>query len=157
MLFLCLIFLYDLKFYIFRKEAIALVKLISGDGKIIINNKDFTIYFQNNPKLVQIVLSPFVLLGLNGKFDVSDDLKEKVQKKTEKSLPSDKTPRSETKQSKSEEKSEDKPTKSEEKTSKTEEKTVSQTEKVSKKEDDDETKERKKAKRSKSKNTRNAI
>lgn len=32
-----------------RKCSVALVKLIRGDGTIIVNEKDLTEYFQNNP------------------------------------------------------------------------------------------------------------
>lgn len=42
-----------------------------GNGNIMINGKNFLSFFQDNPKLIQIVQSPLVCLGLTTNFDVS--------------------------------------------------------------------------------------
>ena len=52
-----------------RKKAIARVRLIPGDGKIVINGRDIDNYF-GLETLKLIVRSPLVLLGLEGKYDV---------------------------------------------------------------------------------------
>nr|YP_010700303.1 ribosomal protein S9 [Euglena undulata]WCH63447.1 ribosomal protein S9 [Euglena undulata] len=46
----------------FRKSSIATVKLVPGVGSILVNDKDFVSYMQNNPSLI--------LLGLERKYDV---------------------------------------------------------------------------------------
>jgi small subunit ribosomal protein S9 len=52
-----------------RKCAIARVWLKPGEGKITINGKDFKGYL-GRPVLEILVMSPFVALGLEGKYDV---------------------------------------------------------------------------------------
>ena len=52
-----------------RKKAIARVRLIPGEGKIVINGRDIDNYF-GLETLKLIVRSPLVLLGLEGKYDV---------------------------------------------------------------------------------------
>lgn len=52
-----------------RKSAVARVWLKPGEGKIIINGKDFKGYL-GRPVLEILVQSPLVALGLEGKYDV---------------------------------------------------------------------------------------
>ena len=52
-----------------RKKAVARVRLVAGDGKIVINKRDIDSYF-GLETLKLIVRSPLVLLGLEGKYDV---------------------------------------------------------------------------------------
>ena len=52
-----------------RKKAIARVRLVPGDGKVVINGRDIDNYF-GLETLKLIVRSPLVLLGLEGKYDV---------------------------------------------------------------------------------------
>lgn len=51
-----------------RKEATAQVRLFSGKGGIVVNNKDFKKYFPTF-ELQQIVESPFLLVGQRDKCD----------------------------------------------------------------------------------------
>ena len=51
------------------KKAIARVRLVPGDGKVVINGRDIDNYF-GLETLKLIVRSPLVLLGLEGKYDV---------------------------------------------------------------------------------------
>lgn len=52
-----------------RKKAVARVKLIPGDGKIIINGRSIDDYF-GLETLKVIVRQPLVLTGTEGKYDV---------------------------------------------------------------------------------------
>jgi small subunit ribosomal protein S9 len=52
-----------------RKEAIARVRLVPGTGKWTINGRDLDDYFPNKLHQ-QLVHSPFVLLDIDGRFDV---------------------------------------------------------------------------------------
>jgi small subunit ribosomal protein S9 len=52
-----------------RKSAVARVWLKPGEGKIVINGKDFKSYL-GRPVLEILVMSPLVALGLEGKYDV---------------------------------------------------------------------------------------
>lgn len=53
-----------------RKEACARVRLVPGNGKIVINNRDFFIYFGRRAKRFEpFVFAPFYLTGTIGKFD----------------------------------------------------------------------------------------
>ncbi|MFC5749136.1 30S ribosomal protein S9 [Actinomadura rugatobispora] len=52
-----------------RKEAIARVRIVPGEGKWTINGRSLDQYFPNKVHQ-QIVNEPFVLLGLEGQFDV---------------------------------------------------------------------------------------
>ena len=52
-----------------RKCAIARVWVSPGEGKFLINNRDATEYL-GRPVLDILVNSPFVALGLEGKYDV---------------------------------------------------------------------------------------
>jgi small subunit ribosomal protein S9 len=52
-----------------RKSAIARVYLSQGTGNVTVNDKDYKVYFPTGT-LQYIVLQPFGVLSLNGKFDV---------------------------------------------------------------------------------------
>jgi small subunit ribosomal protein S9 len=52
-----------------RKEAIARVRIVPGEGKWTINGRSLEVYFPNKVHQ-QIVNEPFVTLGGEGKFDV---------------------------------------------------------------------------------------
>jgi small subunit ribosomal protein S9 len=52
-----------------RKEAVARVRLVPGDGKIIINNRSFEDFFPNQTSRL-IVQQPLVLSDTLGRFDV---------------------------------------------------------------------------------------
>ncbi|NLZ49865.1 MAG: 30S ribosomal protein S9 [Clostridiales bacterium] len=52
-----------------RKKSIARVRLVPGEGKVVINNRDMDTYF-GLETLKIIVNQPLVLVGLKDKFDV---------------------------------------------------------------------------------------
>ena len=52
-----------------RKKAVARVRLVPGDGKIIINDRKFEEYFPNKTSRL-IVEQPLELTNTNGRFDV---------------------------------------------------------------------------------------
>lgn len=52
-----------------RKCAIARVWLTPGEGKILINDRDFKEYL-GRPVLEILVQSPFVTLGIEGRYDI---------------------------------------------------------------------------------------
>ena len=52
-----------------RKKAIARVRLVPGEGKIVINKRDIDNYF-GLETLKMVVRSPLALLGLEGKYDI---------------------------------------------------------------------------------------
>ena len=52
-----------------RKEAVARVRLVPGSGAWTINGRSLEGYFPNKLHQ-QLVMAPFVLLDLNGRFDV---------------------------------------------------------------------------------------
>ena len=54
-----------------RKCSIAKVTLISGLGNITINGKTSSDYFQGNPRLLNNIVSPLALLGLEKSFDIT--------------------------------------------------------------------------------------
>jgi len=53
-----------------RKEAVARVRLYSGNGQILINGKDYKDYYTNEAQR-DAIFAPFKLLGLEKKYDVS--------------------------------------------------------------------------------------
>ena len=53
-----------------RKEAIARVRLVPGDGRIIINKRDIDDYFGGLEVLKLIVAQPLTATQTNGRFDV---------------------------------------------------------------------------------------
>lgn len=52
-----------------RKTAVARVRLLPGDGNIIVNGRKFEEFFPNKTRRL-IVMQPLELTGLAGKFDV---------------------------------------------------------------------------------------
>ncbi|HBK54269.1 30S ribosomal protein S9 [Syntrophomonas wolfei] len=52
-----------------RKEAVARVRLVPGEGNIIINNRSFEDFFPNQTSRL-IVQQPLVLSAMQGRFDV---------------------------------------------------------------------------------------
>ncbi len=52
-----------------RKEAVARVRLVPGDGKITINNRTFEDFFPNQTSRL-IVQQPLVISDMLGRFDV---------------------------------------------------------------------------------------
>lgn len=52
-----------------RKTSIARVRLVPGDGKVVINKKSYEEYF-GRPTLLMAVNRPFEITGTTGKFDV---------------------------------------------------------------------------------------
>ena len=53
-----------------RKTAIAQVRLVSGKGKLIINNRTSKGYFGNLPALEMLVFQPLVLTQKENDFDI---------------------------------------------------------------------------------------
>jgi len=53
-----------------RKRAVARVRLYKGNGRVVVNGKDAKDYFPNEEHL-NVIASPLILTGQNGKFDVS--------------------------------------------------------------------------------------
>lgn len=56
-----------------RKAAVARVYVSAGNGNIIVNDKDFKVYFPSSV-LQYIVLQPLNLLELAGKYDIKVNL-----------------------------------------------------------------------------------
>lgn len=54
-----------------RKSATARVRLMKGTGKIMINDKPASEYFAESKYLLTELEKPFVVLELNGKYDVT--------------------------------------------------------------------------------------
>ena len=52
-----------------RKEAVARVRLVPGDGKVIVNNRNFEDFFPNQTSRL-IVQQPLVVSDMLGRFDV---------------------------------------------------------------------------------------
>ena len=52
-----------------RKKAIARVRLVPGDGKVVINGRDIDNYFGLEP-LMMTVRQPLALTNLEGRYDV---------------------------------------------------------------------------------------
>nr|YP_009367810.1 ribosomal protein S9 [Neodangemannia microcystis]ARK14795.1 ribosomal protein S9 [Neodangemannia microcystis] len=53
-----------------RKEAVAQVKLVSGEGKLIINGKNGFNYLNKNASAILSIQGPFQLFKLQNKFDI---------------------------------------------------------------------------------------
>ncbi len=66
----------DIRYYATgkRKSAIARVWIFPGDGKIVINGKDFDEYFDVDTARI-IAQQPFVVTGTLGKYDVLANIK----------------------------------------------------------------------------------
>ena len=52
-----------------RKKAVARVRLVPGQGRIVINNRSFEEYFPNQVSRL-IVQQPLVVSDMNGRFDI---------------------------------------------------------------------------------------
>jgi small subunit ribosomal protein S9 len=52
-----------------RKNAIARVRLVPGDGNVTINGRTFEDYFPNRTRRL-VVMQPLELTGMTGRFDV---------------------------------------------------------------------------------------
>lgn len=53
-----------------RKTAVARVRLVPGEGRIVINDRPGDVYLQFQERLVSQVRSPLESLGLEGSYDV---------------------------------------------------------------------------------------
>jgi small subunit ribosomal protein S9 len=56
-----------------RKRSIARVKLVPGDGKIIVNSRDLKEYFRRD-SLLTIIMEPFKVTNTENAYDVIADL-----------------------------------------------------------------------------------
>jgi len=56
-----------------RKESIARVRLFPGEGKIIVNSRDFKEYFKRE-SLITIITEPFKVTGTKNAYDVVANL-----------------------------------------------------------------------------------
>ncbi|MBC8388747.1 MAG: 30S ribosomal protein S9 [Actinobacteria bacterium] len=56
-----------------RKQSIARVKLFPGEGKIMVNSRDFKEYFKRE-SLVTIIMEPFRLTNTENAYDIIADL-----------------------------------------------------------------------------------
>jgi small subunit ribosomal protein S9 len=54
-----------------RKESTANVKLMSGDGLFLVNNKKVEFYFNCNSQYLNKLKAPLITLGLEDKYDIS--------------------------------------------------------------------------------------
>ena len=53
-----------------RKSAVARVRLIPGEGKLIVNGKPGDLYFQFNASYLGIIKAPLETLGLENEYDI---------------------------------------------------------------------------------------
>lgn len=53
-----------------RKRAVARVRLYKGNGRVVVNGQEAKEYFPNE-ELLNVIASPLILTGQDGKFDVS--------------------------------------------------------------------------------------
>jgi small subunit ribosomal protein S9 len=53
-----------------RKNAVARVRLLAGEGNVVINGKNGTNYLQFNPSYILSVKSPLETLGLEDSYDI---------------------------------------------------------------------------------------
>jgi small subunit ribosomal protein S9 len=56
-----------------RKQSIARVRLFPGEGKIMVNSRDFKEYFKRE-SLITIILEPFRLTNTENAYDIIADL-----------------------------------------------------------------------------------
>lgn len=54
-----------------RKQSTANVKLTSGDGLFLVNNKSVELYFQCDTQYLNRLKAPLITLGLEDKYDIS--------------------------------------------------------------------------------------
>jgi small subunit ribosomal protein S9 len=53
-----------------RKSAIARVRLVPGEGKLIVNGKDGDLYFQFNANYLGVIKAPLETLGLENEYNI---------------------------------------------------------------------------------------
>ncbi|MCM0594050.1 MAG: 30S ribosomal protein S9 [Gloeotrichia echinulata IR180] len=53
-----------------RKSAVARVRLVPGEGKLIVNDKDGELYFQFNANYLGVIRGPLETLGLENEYDI---------------------------------------------------------------------------------------
>lgn len=53
-----------------RKSAVARVRLVPGNGQLIINGKPGDLYLQFNPDYLAVAKAPLETLGLEGEYDI---------------------------------------------------------------------------------------
>ncbi|MDB9312258.1 30S ribosomal protein S9 [Spirulina sp. CS-785/01] len=53
-----------------RKSAIARVRLVPGNGQLIVNNRQGEDYFNQNPRYVGSIRAPLETLGLETEYDI---------------------------------------------------------------------------------------
>jgi small subunit ribosomal protein S9 len=53
-----------------RKSAVARVRLVPGNGQLIINGKPGDLYLQFNPGYLAVTKAPLETLGLEGEYDI---------------------------------------------------------------------------------------
>jgi small subunit ribosomal protein S9 len=53
-----------------RKAAVARVRLVPGEGKLVVNGKDGALYFQFNTAYLSATKAPLETLGLEGSYDI---------------------------------------------------------------------------------------
>ncbi|WP_204104884.1 MULTISPECIES: 30S ribosomal protein S9 [Spirulina sp. CCY15215] len=53
-----------------RKNAVARVRLVPGDGKIVVNKRPGDNYFNYNPKYLASIKAPLGTLGMENEYDV---------------------------------------------------------------------------------------
>ncbi|MGB3403762.1 MAG: 30S ribosomal protein S9 [Microcoleaceae cyanobacterium] len=58
-----------------RKSAIARVRLIPGEGKVVINGRDGENYLQYNQTYLSTTKAPLEILGLEGDYDILVNVK----------------------------------------------------------------------------------
>ena len=58
-----------------RKKSIAKVKLQTGNGSVLINNKSIETYFQYNSEYIQLLKAPLLSLNLENSYDISIEAK----------------------------------------------------------------------------------
>jgi len=58
-----------------RKKSIAKVKLETGSGSILVNQKPVETYFQYNSEFIQLIKAPLLALNLENSYDISIEAK----------------------------------------------------------------------------------
>ncbi|USR91870.1 30S ribosomal protein S9 [Phormidium yuhuli AB48] len=53
-----------------RKESVARVRLVPGDGQLVVNNKPGDLYLQFNPSYISGAKAPLETLGLENEYDI---------------------------------------------------------------------------------------
>ncbi|WP_078551201.1 30S ribosomal protein S9 [Bacillus alkalicellulosilyticus] len=53
-----------------RKHSVARVRLVPGDGRIVINNREIDVYFRGKETLKLIVKQPLVETATEGQYDI---------------------------------------------------------------------------------------